>query len=376
MARAGWQPIVELLDAVASEPDVLDAAIRQAQTTIEEVGRLASEDVARHTRALFAAASRAIADQRGPSQAELDFIEELAVTRAHQQVPIEAVLSAVHLVARHVWRRARQLAVERELPAELVLDAREIFEDWADQARARLIAAHRVAEVERARSLRDRRVTLLRRVLMGGPEAAMAAVRAGLPSGAGLWTVYAHPADEAEAVRLEQALRTAGGDLVAVVDDALVGVLTEPPRGEVGACVGLAGPLAVERLDLGRQLARSAWEGGRSRRLVRIVRCEEVAVEAAIAARPELAQGLAARVGTGFAGEEEFGVVVAATVVAYAELDRRVDAAAARLFVHPNTVRHRLRRFVEATGLGLDGTFDAVAAWWAARSWLEQASRS
>jgi hypothetical protein len=48
--------------------------------------------------------------------------------------------------------------------------------------------------------------------------------------------------------------------------------------------------------------------------------------------------------------------------------DRRVDATAADLFVHPNTVRHRLRRFTELTDLELDTTFEAVAAWWAARS--------
>jgi DNA-binding PucR family transcriptional regulator len=47
-----------------------------------------------------------------------------------------------------------------------------------------------------------------------------------------------------------------------------------------------------------------------------------------------------------------------------------VDATAASLFVHPNTVRHRLRRFVDLTGLELDTTFGAVAAWWAARSWV------
>ncbi|WP_143220084.1 helix-turn-helix domain-containing protein, partial [Actinomadura sp. CNU-125] len=44
--------------------------------------------------------------------------------------------------------------------------------------------------------------------------------------------------------------------------------------------------------------------------------------------------------------------------------------AAARLFVHPNTVRNRVQRFTDATGVDPSDTFGAVNAWWLCRAWL------
>jgi DNA-binding PucR family transcriptional regulator len=38
--------------------------------------------------------------------------------------------------------------------------------------------------------------------------------------------------------------------------------------------------------------------------------------------------------------------------------------------VHPNTVRHRLRRFAAVTGCSLETPLGAVTAWWLARTRL------
>ena len=43
----------------------------------------------------------------------------------------------------------------------------------------------------------------------------------------------------------------------------------------------------------------------------------------------------------------------------------RVEDAARALHVHPNTLRHRLRRFEEATGAALRRPTDLVELWWA-----------
>jgi DNA-binding PucR family transcriptional regulator len=47
----------------------------------------------------------------------------------------------------------------------------------------------------------------------------------------------------------------------------------------------------------------------------------------------------------------ESGPVVIDTLAAYLESGSSVEAAARLLFVHPNTVRYRLRRVVELSGL-------------------------
>ena len=55
------------------------------------------------------------------------------------------------------------------------------------------------------------------------------------------------------------------------------------------------------------------------------------------------------------------------TVEHYLANDSNVETTAAALDVHPNTVRHRLARFEEATGRFLRATETLVEFWWAAQ---------
>jgi DNA-binding PucR family transcriptional regulator len=52
------------------------------------------------------------------------------------------------------------------------------------------------------------------------------------------------------------------------------------------------------------------------------------------------------------------------TVSTFLEAGQRVEATAARLHVHANTVRYRLTRFREVTLLDVRKTNDLVLAWW------------
>ncbi|WFR73036.1 helix-turn-helix domain-containing protein [Prescottella defluvii] len=61
------------------------------------------------------------------------------------------------------------------------------------------------------------------------------------------------------------------------------------------------------------------------------------------------------------------------TVRAWLEANRVVVPVAERLFVHPNTVRNRVQRFLDVTGIDPHSTFGAVDAWWLCRAWLAQA---
>jgi hypothetical protein len=370
--RAGWRPIVELLDVLASDAALLEESVREVRAQVPPVGRLPADDVARQTRALLAAAVRAIAERRGPTDAELAFIEQLAVVRAGQQVPIEAVLNAIHVAGRRIWAEARVLAAERGITATHVLDARDLFEDWSEQVRVRLIVSHRAAELGHAASLRERRVALLRRALEGGAAGATAVTEAGLDPGA-LWVVHdGAVADEVAVGRLEQRLRTSVDDLFGVLDGRLVGVTSARPIGEVGeGAVGLAGPVGGDRLDLAARWAQLAWSVATSRD-GGLVDVASVAVEAGLVAEAPLGAHVLDRCGTDLVAEGSFAEVLCRTVVAHVELGADVTATAEALVVHPNTVRHRLRRFAAVTGCSVETPFGAVTAWWLGRTYLDR----
>lgn len=364
-----WRPIERLIDSLANDGSLMDEAVREVRTLVPEIARLGREDIARHTRALLAAAMRAIAERRAPSAAELDFIEDLAVTRAQQGVPIHDVLTAIHVAQRHIWQRARALAPDHGAGWAQLLDARDLYEDWAEQVRSRLIVAHRRTELARTRSRRDRQGQLLRRLLEGGAAAVLAAAEADMPEQS-LWVVHAAAGPDAEAAWLEDRVRTGPRDLFAVLGDALVGVLAAAPAGDLDVAVGVAGPVAAEELDGAAGRARRAHAAARATGRTGLVPVTDVALVVALRDAGDLGQLLRRRWLAAMDPGDPFAVEVATTVRLWLEHDRVVDATAARLYVHPNTVRHRLKRFTELTGLDLDGTFAGVEVWWAVTDWL------
>lgn len=370
MTGADWLPIERLIDTLSNDGSLMDETVREVRAVVPEVARLGREDVARHTRALLAAAMRAIAERRGASTAELDFIEDLAVTRAQQGVPIHDVLTAIHVAQRHIWLRARKVAGDHEVVLPLLLDARELFDDWAEQVRGRLIVAHRQTELARTRSHRDRQGQLLRRLLEGGSAAVLAAAEADLPADT-LWVVHAAAGTDAQAAVLEDRLRTAASDLFAILGDALTGVLgRSPPTSATSMTVGMAGPVHAEELDRAAAWARRAHGAAVAAGRQGVVPVTSVALPVALREAADIGQLVRRERLRGLDPDHPFAVEVATTVRHYLELDRMVDATAARLFVHPNTVRHRLKRFTQLTGLDLDATFEAVEAWWAVTDWL------
>jgi len=374
---AEWASLVALVERVVGEEDLIPAAMAGVRARVPEVAGLPPADMAGHTRALVFAATRALADRRGPSEAELSFVEDLAVTRARQGVPVEAVLEALHVAERVIWARAREAAPAAGVGPELLLDARELYGDWAEAVRVRLITAHRAVTTDRSRRDDERDAVLLRRLLEGGSAAALAAAEAGLPVTGGLWTLAARADDLRAAETLERRLREQPPALCAKVDGLLLAVLGRPPAPrtgeEEGQTAGLAGPADPEELPAARRLALDALAAAESSGRTGVVHVAEVPSLVALAGRPDLAAVLADRHRRSWEALGANAVSVARAVSVWLECDRDVNAAAERLFVHPNTVRNRVQRFADVTGVDPATTFGAVDAWWLCRTWLSRA---
>lgn len=223
---------------------------------MQESATLPVSDITGHTRVLLTAAARALAGRRAPTEAELTVVEQLAVTRARQGIPIDVVLGSVRISERAIWARARELADEAGIPAERLLDARELYDDWADAVRARLIRAHR--DAPRPSDAWDRDTATMRRLLEGGSAAALAAAERGFPSSAALWVLVTRPGDPASTTALRRLTSGSGPAVAALVDDTLVAVVPRQPAFRSGAptqVVGVAGPVPAEELGMAHRLA-------------------------------------------------------------------------------------------------------------------------
>lgn len=360
-----WDQIADLIERVVAAPDLMDDVVEEVRASIREISGLEASDVARHTRALLAAATRAIASRRGPTEAELSFVEDLAVTRAHQGVPIHAVLSAIHVAERRIWARAKVVAAETGVDPALVLDARELYDDWAQEVRARLLQAHRSVEMNGRATESD--ADSVRRLLQGGSAASLAAAAAGLPA-AGLHVLVSPHPDR--------------GGLTGVVRRTRSGVVTDNPAETVAVVrrlpgglaqaagpVGVAGPGTPQDVAVLYRQAAAAARAAQARGRTGCVDVADVATLAAQQDRGDLAALLVERHASAIDGLGRVADHTVATVRAWIECACDAERAAAREYVHANTVRNRVAALTAATGLDARDPFQAVDLWWLCVTW-------
>ncbi len=360
-----WAQIAELIESVAGSPDLVADAVEEVRASSPDLAGIESADVARHTRALLAAATRALAARRGPTEAELSFIEELAIVRARQGIPIHAVLGAIHVAERRIWAAARSLAERNGVPPEQVLDARDLYDDWAESMRQRLIVAHREAESRGRTAGHAKPDQLLLRLLDGGSAAALAAAEAGLSPGS-VSVIVSPDSLGPEGSRLVLALRSRGAAAAqhegAVV--AVVGHLTDVARVVADRVAGAAGPGPAEELPALRRLAATAAGIAADQGRRGLTHVGDVAVRTALEGRTDLSAALSARHASALGGLGPRADVMVRTVRTWIELGRDTDRTAERLFVHPNTVRNHVAALRGATGLDPTDPFEAVTLWW------------
>ncbi|MFY1632858.1 helix-turn-helix domain-containing protein [Solwaraspora sp. WMMB335] len=361
---ANWDEIVALIESVSSTPKMLTEAVRDVRATSQVMAALDAADMARHTRDLMTAATRAIAARRGPTEAELAFVEDLAVTRAQQGIPISEVLAAVHVAARRIWAETGVLARELAVDSALLLQAHELYDDWAEAVRQRLLAAHRAAVIPARLPHRDHDDEAIRRLLQGGSAAVLAAKDVGIgPDG-----VWVGVARDPEAIGWVRSCLTMPG-VLGFDDGKLVLVASRMPSGGSGdgTPMGVAGPGEVRELPQLRRLASAAATASLTLGRAGTVHVADVAPVVALLDRPDLGATLVERHHAALASLGAHREAILDTVRLWLEHGRDANRAARAAFVHPNTVRNRVNALCSATGLDPGSTFDAVALWWLCR---------
>lgn len=376
-----WPRLVDLVERVVSEDDLLTSVVIGTRTAIREVAALSASDMSGHTRALLAAATRAITARRGPTETELSFVAELAVVRAEQGVPVEAVLAAIHVAERAIWARIRSAAEVEGVRAEPLLDARELYDDWADAVRSRLISAYQEARADQVRGT-DRTTALIRRLLGGGTAAALAAAEVGMTGPLWVSVRRSRPSQRHQGARGPRAANATGtvpvsgppSALFAEIDglDVSIEGSGAEQRDRTPHAIGLAGPAPAENLAVQYDLAIAALIAAEATGRVGMTHIADVATLAAVVARPDLALVLLERHRHALEALGQSTEPVMSAVRAWFEADRDAGRAAERLFVHPNTVRNRLQRFAEGTGIDTTTPSGAVDAWSLARAWLDR----
>lgn len=387
MTWPGRERFAALLGEGTADPTVLNDTVRAARDRSPLVAALPEAEVARHVRAIIDAAVAALRTGR-PEGIDLQAAEDLGADRARQGVPVAALLDGFQagrsLIVRTLVDRGRAAGI----PADDLLEGVTQIDGIATALEHRMVHAHRIAELDMARTARDTHVQRLRQFLHGE-------ILAEAPRHV-LVTDISDPA-------LAQTLEPSLGGLAGLVDGRLAALvtripdLTGPPfdlptrspgdsrdgpvsrpsggpasprtSGRVPGLAAVVSPLVAPSQIPGMyELCRRALQAGEPG----LRTLTELALYSATVAEPELGALLAAELLTGLDGGNGFHRELAETVLAFLDHGSRVEVTATALHVHPNTVKYRIRRFQQITGQALERQTVADTAhwWWALRSFL------
>jgi DNA-binding PucR family transcriptional regulator len=132
----------------------------------------------------------------------------------------------------------------------------------------------------------------------------------------------------------------------------MIGIAVRRPEPVAGVCAGVGPPARLAELPAAFALAG-------------VFSLSDLSIRPAILIDAALGDAFVARYLEPLAELGRLGDELETTLRAWFDRDMRIDETAQALHMHANTLRHRLRRFEEATQTNLRSPADLAELWWA-----------
>ncbi|WP_078312226.1 MULTISPECIES: helix-turn-helix domain-containing protein [unclassified Mycobacterium] len=347
------------LDAIAAD---LTRHYRETIPVYDQVDQNAIRTCTRDTLAFI------VASRRGLDQvATLRELTELARRWADEEIPLDLVAHTLQVAGRRVFTLVRQEAVAAGISADDI----DAMQDYAWQLSTDYAAAVHAVGQERALAGAARRADFVRRLVGGAlsrPALEAEAKFHRVDLSAKYHVACANWDDTASTSDLVAGLRrgaTATMPVIdAVVDGKIVALLPHRPRLRVAQLVGISPPVLAHEASSGYQLAMEALEVATRYGRRGLVDLSDLGPLSLLEQGQGAAEQLDARHLEPVRALGRPGAEILTTVAAYLAHDQKAEETAKSLFVHRNTIRYRLTRFADLSGLNIDHTGDFVLAWW------------
>ncbi|MET0134503.1 MAG: helix-turn-helix domain-containing protein [Kibdelosporangium sp.] len=367
----GRSALRRLLEQMRADPGTLDGVTAAARAKSALVAALPPQDVQRHIAALLAAVSSAYIE--GTELGDSVYVaDRLAEDRALQGIPLGSLLEGFQAGRHYVMTQVFERSARTDLVAEDVFDGLIELDALANEIQNRLIHTYRETELSLTRTTHAVRLQALRTLLQGGPMSGV--LEAGLDPHKRYHCTIADVSAPREARQFEAALTTADG-LCGMVDGYLCAVSARLPEQRFSILLVSAPAVPATELAAAYRLCQTALTSARRRQLHGLQHLTALALSLSVDTHPALGRMLATEHLDGLDRADEFHRLLAETALSYLEHGGRTDLVAGALHVHPNTVKHRLRRLAELTAFnpapnGKGSLAHAMSWWWALQSWL------
>lgn len=371
-AAAEWGRVRAALEQHVADADAAAREMAAAmQRDVPGYADVAIDEIVPGVRADLERALRAVIEDRGPTADELDASEAVGAQRADQGVSVEAMLQAFRVALRIGLQRGRRALAQADAGEALALEFSDRLWDWSDLVMQRAATGHRRAELAAARRELRRRDDVLHGLVTGALAPARLRAEApvvGLEPDGRYVALRGRPADHDLRHRLEATLAAHVADvggLAGVVGGDVIAVARTPPRRVADAVVAMAGPQPLAELsaafgEAAVVLTCADMAGRRG-----VVSLADVTLHAAVVADERTSTLLEQRCLVPLDAAGDFGAELERTLSTLLERGLRQDETARHLDIHVNTLRHRLARYREITGVDPREVDDLVAVWWA-----------
>ncbi|SRR6266568_787290 len=309
---------------------------------------------------------------REVTENELAAFRSYGEMRARQGIPTEDMLRAWRVSIREVLDVMIAAGRQRRITDGALLELTRDLLSTTDAATLAFTQGHHRAELELARQDQQRRSDFVRGVLfaaLGPAEIRHEAQQYGLDPDREYHPVRAHPTRAMPAQSIERLLGVAFDShrprgLAALLDGDIAGFIDRTPKKEAKAAIGIGPPARLDRIEPSFRRATRAMATATAFNLTGVYDLTRLGLLPAVLADTdvgdELAQRYIAPLGTGEAMQP-----ILDTVRRYLTLGMRADLTADHMSIHHNTVRYRLGRYEQLTGIDLRDPNCALEAWWA-----------
>ena len=305
------------------------------------------------------------AELRPPTPEELERAAAVGRERAEQGLSVDAVLHAYRISISAVWSRFGELARERGANVTSVLAFSETLWLWGDAVMDVVGAAHREVELQLAREEQQRRDAFVLAVLLGTIDAAELSRESGeLRPRPGARVRRVPRAGDSTAVRRRDGwpAATASRRRSTTTSSASARERATPLP---GVAVGVGPPARLAALPGAFAMASRALQTALAFGEEGVFSLADLSIRPAILADDALGDAFTDRHLEPLAALGRLGAELEDTLRAWFDHEMHVEDTARALHLHANTLRHRLRRFEEATGASLRRPGDLIELWWA-----------
>jgi hypothetical protein len=361
------------LKTVRAENNVSVESTVESLQTMPSYSGLGREALELGVRANFDVVLAGIGKRRRPDRSDdPEVFLDRGRTRGRQGVAVTEMLTAWRVALEALYETARRVAPDVPEREGLLLEFLELALTWADFGMVAAAQGHREAELAWAREQQQTQTNLVRRLLAGiaaPAEIRTAIVPLGLEPEALYHAVIARPDPTVDLEQIERFLRadglvSRGNGLVALIDGDACGFIKTLPDATAPSAFGISEPALLSAMEPAFRSARRALDTALAVGSKGVFELSEFGVQPAVAEDADVGTAMVERYVSPVL-DLSGGEAVLTTVGSYLANDCNAEATAASLEVHPNTVRHRLGRFEEATGRSLRATETLVEVWWA-----------